>query len=408
MELRLRTKGVKEKEEYGIYFYIRYLGKPYWKHTGYTSEKKFWSETAKTVKSTHPKGKRLKEALWADLVSLQSALSKAEMKNVPYREALNFKKEYISYSKHWEKRLKQLNKAGDLGNYELYAATLADFRKYMERENIDFSDLTYHTLKGYEAYLDSRKLKINTIRLKFRIVKAVWNDAVRTYEEVNGNPFEGLLKNRAKAVTVFKDKHQPLEVLRQLANYRSTDQGKQLASDMWLMAFGLRGAGIIDLIYMDAQNLQDDYYIYDRLKMPKRQIWLKVKMLPWHYDILKPYLEQNSRYIFDLVDVPRNDNTLLPDLKKALGTHQYNRARKNIDNNLKRISTELKLSMPLSMIQARHSWVLLARDLGISKDIIQQAIGHQGQSVMDKHYFGRYDQSLLDGINEQLISEITS
>ena len=406
--LNLRTYKQKVNGEHSIFFVINYAGKRYWRKTDYVATVAQWTEKNKNVNAKHPGGKRLQVYLRQQVLEKQMHLTRCEGEGLSFEEAWSGEQALPTFTAFYEQKLQQLVKAKDLGNLKVYQYHFRWLQKHAGP--LSFKNLTHFKVKEMLAVCDGQGLSYSTIRQRFATYKAVYNEAARNFGlKIPTNPFNEILKGR-KAATLQKKRHQPLEALRKIANYKALADGdrypgQQRAIEMWLLAFMLRGAGVADVLYFDLKNLEGGYYNLQRLKMPKRQVWVSVKIEPEMQRIIDLYNRSYNRYLFEDVQVPRNDTTLHAPTGRYEGDRQYLQAHKNTDVKLKRAAKRLGIE-PLSMKQARHSWVILARDLNVPKEIIEQAIGHQGQSVMDQHYFGRYDQAKLDAVNRQLIDLI--
>mgnify|MGYP000500444070 CR=1 FL=1 len=405
VRLKLRSYRSASKEGYPIFYLVNYAGQRYWRKTEYFATAKQWSTKSGNVTASHPKGKKLQNYLSQQVLEKQIHLTKCEQEGLSFQEAWSVEAALPTFTQFYEQRLQQLIQAKDLGNHKVYKYHYQWLQKHAG--TLTFKALTRFKVKELLALCDGQGLSYSTIRQRFATYKAVYNEAARNFgAKIPVNPFNQLLSGR-KAVTVQQKKHQPLKALQKIAQFEHDDfkfksEGQQRAVDMWLLAFMLRGAGVADVLYFNPDNLVEGYYRLQRLKMPKRQVWLQVKIEPEMQRLIDRYQRPYNRYLFKDVQVPRNDTTLHAATGRFEGNRQYLQAHRNTDAKLKRAAKRLGIA-PLSMKQARHSWVILARDQGVPKEIIEQAIGHQGQSVMDQHYFGRYEQSQLDTVNRQII-----
>lgn len=407
--LRLRTFDGETPEGYPICWYIRYAGKPFYRRTGYYSSKKDWNQEKNTLRAGHPKGKHLVNYLNQEQLQLQIDLTKAEAAGLTFKEAIRSTEDLPSFTRHFEQRIKELHQAGDLGNMRFYTQQL-NFLKQNLGAVIEFSQLDYGSLQRLVAFSEGLGHSYNTIRQRIQTIKAVYNNAVKRYpEKIPALDFSGLLAGRSAPRSMGREiQHQGLEDLQRIFSYTPKSKAHLRALDVWRLAFLLQGAGVIDVLYFDPKKVSLGYYPLKRLKMPKKDITIYVLINSLADQILKRHAKKGQPYAFDLLNRPRNAREILPGKKLPEGTRQYDNARTIIDRNLKRVSKDLDLAKPLSMIQARHSWVILARDLGTPKEIIQQCIGHQGQAVIDRHYFGQYDQERLDAVNLAVLNAVCS
>lgn len=373
--------------------------------TGYRSEKKDWNPRLKEVRSSHPNGLALRDRLRRKVFSLLEQLDKAEQKNYSYKQAIEGA-ELPTFSKYWNMRKEQLMAAGDLGNYRFYNTCYKDFHEFMGSDEVTFSELNYTNLKKYEVHLDARGLANSTMKIRFKVIKAVYNDARRNYPDLPSGVFEGIMQGRTVKGSLKEHKHLSLEELRKFWRYETKLKARERAKDFWFLALALHGAYFIDVAYLEPKKIEGEYLVYYRGKMLKKQVAVKVKVTPFIRSILEKYQHKKTVYLHPHITVPRNDARLLGDSDIPLGTKQFDTSRRNLDRALKQMASELKLPR-ISMGMARHSFVVAARDLGFSKELIEQAIGHQGNSVMDRHYFGRYDQQLIDEMASKVFEAIS-
>lgn len=408
VKLKLWKHKDEKKDGYPITYYIRYAAKPYHKYTGYYSHEKHWSEVNSNVRGSHPKGVRLQNILEESATDLQKRLTECERAGMSFKVAWDSDlKQLHSFTEHLEVMKERMLAAKDVGNWQVYDTQGKWLHDWMGKDEIAFAELNHLTLSKLVAYCEGLGNSYSTISLRLRTLNAVWNDAARQWpDELLHNPFNGLLKGRRKVAGKPKDKHQSIDDIKKLMAYKPLNKAQQRAVDMWLLAFMLRGVGIVDLLYLKKEQWQGDYLEVKRLKMPKKDIVVEVKMLPAMREIVERWHKDYNPYVFDLVKVPRNDATMRATDEREMpeGTRQYESARNTVDKTLKRISKNIGLTLNLSMVQARHSWIVAARDLGISKEVVEKCVGHQGQSVMDRHYWGEYDQQVLDEANEQVIA----
>lgn len=409
VSLRLRTHDGETAEGYPICFYVRYSGKPYYRRTGYYAEKKHWNTEKHSLKAGHPLGKKLINYLDQERLKLQIALNEAELEGLTFNQALKSNNDLPSFTEHFEQRIKELHQAGDLGNMRFYKAQLK-FLKSNLGESIQFSELDYSQLQRLVAFSEGLGHSYNTIRQRIQTIKAVYNNAVKRYPgKVPAQDFTGLLAGRSAPRGVAREiQHQDLEALRAIFKYSTSNQAHLRALDIWRLAFLMQGAGVIDMLYLDPNKLLKGYYPLKRLKMPKKEIVVKVLVNDLAAAIINRHYKKGRPFVFNFLDRPRSAKEVLPGKKVPEGTRQYDNARTIIDKNLKRVSDLLQLERPLSMVQARHSWVILARDLGTPKEIIQQCIGHRGQAVIDRHYYGQFEQEKIDAANIAVMQAVVN
>lgn len=406
VELRLRTDKKKQPQGYPLYFYIRYEGKPRWKHTGIFAERPQYNEKKQQLRSSHPGGVALQQRVLRQALALQDRLTTAAAQGMAYEQAVQAPRVVPTLQQVMQDRIDELILAGDLGNARVYEQVLRALRRYDERD-WPLNQVDYRRLTGWVAHMERERYAYATMRLRLATVRSVYEHARRLYEThlPDGDPFAGLLRGRA-ARPQLRVKHQPVEVIRKMVCATYPTEAMQRAADMWLLAFALQGAGFIDMLYFEFARVQQGYYPLQRLKMPKKNVFVQVKILPLAQKIIDRYWKSGNRYLWPGITCPRHEATRLPGSAEPEGSRQYLNAKYNLRNRLRSVSKHLQLSQNISISQARHSWVVAARDAGVRKEVIEQAIGHQGRSVLERHYYGRFPQKELDEANFTVLQKI--
>jgi integrase len=62
---------------------------------------------------------------------------------------------------------------------------------------------------------------------------------------------------------------------------------------------------------------------------------------------------------------------------------------------------------PLTSYVFRYTYANVAKKLGFSKDMIAEALGHEYGNNITGIYLEEYDNKVLDGMNETIISCVT-
>lgn len=407
VSLTLLQKRKPTAHGYPLYFSIRYQGRRHLKATGYHAAEKDWNARKGELRASHPGGKRLQVYLQSRLIELQQQLQAAEAQGLPFATAWERPSGLPSFSAYAREVMARQQEAGELGNWRVYQAALKRLEDW-HGGPVAMDQITYPVLRRFLAYLDGRGYAYGSIRHTLSTLKAIYNEAARAYpDQLGGDPFAGLLKGRRpQPRPAHKPRHLDQDIIRRLVGLYDLTPSQRLAVDAWLLAFCLQGAGNIDVIYfqpalIDAQG----YYPLQRLKMPRKNIIVRVKLQGLAAALVDRYQPLGHRYLLGLVDTPRDDTRQLRG-KLREGSRQFENARYRLTKRLRDVSRLLGLNFNISMGQARHSWVVAAREAGASKELVQQAIGHQAQDVLSQHYWGAYDQERVDALNAQVLKSI--
>jgi len=405
ISITLSKKRKPTAQGYPLYFNIRYQGHQHLRATGYHAAEKDWNARKSELRASHPGGKRLQVYLQQRLIELQQQLQTAEAQGLPFTTAWERPSGLPTFSAYAREVMERQREAGELGNWRVYQAALKRLEDW-HGGPVAMDQISYPVLRRFLAYLDGRGYAFGTIRHIFSTLKAIYNEAARTYpDQLGGDPFAGLLKGRRpQARSQRKPRHLDQDTIRRLARLDGLTRSQRLAVDAWLLAFCLQGAGNIDVIYFQAALIDaEGYYPLQRLKMPRKNIVVRVKLQGLAATLVERYRALGHRYLLGLVDTPRNDTRLLRG-KLPEGSRQFENARYRLTKRLQNVSRIMGLNYNITMGQARHSWVVAAREAGASKELVQQAIGHQAQDVLSQHYWGAYDQERVDALNAKVLA----
>ena len=96
-----------------------------------------------------------------------------------YHEFNRYAHEYSLFN-FMESLIARLKQNGKTRTSETYRSTLNSFKKYRKDEDIMLDCITSETMEGYEAWHRKRGVAPNTISFYTRILRAVYNRALRT------------------------------------------------------------------------------------------------------------------------------------------------------------------------------------------------------------------------------------
>ena len=80
--------------------------------------------------------------------------------------------------------------------------------------------------------------------------------------------------------------------------------------------------------------------------------------------------------------------------------------RKTLNKRLKLIGNEIGFSESLSTYVFRYSHANICRELGYSKDMISQSLGHQNGLRVTDSYLNDIDLNLIDEMNEKVCKSV--
>ncbi len=284
--------------------------------------------------------------------------------------------------------ISQLKQCGKHRTSETYIATLRSFKNFRNGDDIPLNEINSNLMLAYEASLHSRGVSKNSSSFYMRILRAVYNRAVEQGLTPQRRPFKhvytGIDKTVKRAIS--------LAAIRRIKNLDLTHSpALDFARDIFLFSFYTRGMSFIDISYLKKKDLAGGILSYRRRKTGQ-QLFIK-----W---------EQCMQAIVDKYPTPHNSPYLLPIIKSSDDDHtQYKNVQFRINKHLKEIARKLRLSAPLTMYVARHSWASIARSKNIPLSVISEGMGHDSEATT-QIYLNSLDSTIIDNANRQILKEL--
>ena len=268
----------------------------------------------------------------------------------------------------------------------LYKGTVSKINAFDPDVTTDKVDKQWLTM--FEQFC-AKTMSINGYGIHMRNIRAVFNHLID----------EGVITNypfRTYKIKKEKTAHRVLtdEQLSMIKHSSSPEYALEYR-DIFMLSLYLIGINIKDLLHIIPDQMQNGRLVYHRFKTNRLY---DIEIEPEALEILQKY--QGSKYLLNCMDRYKDYLNYLHHINhglKKLGIEYTN--GKGYDKNTKPICPTL------STYYARHTWATLAYGLGVSKDIISQALGHSnGVSVTDIYI--EYDRDKVDEANRKVIDYI--
>lgn len=271
---------------------------------------------------------------------------------------------------------------------ETYQSALNSFKQFRKDKDINISEITDSLIESYEFWLEQKGLKRNTIGFYMRVLRAIYNKAIKQGLTKPNNPFEKVYASVDKTAkrTI---KEQDMEKIK---NVKGLQKKEEFARDIFLLSFYLRGISFIDLSYLRKSNLKNGILTYRRRKTGQE---LKVGWEPCMQTIIDKWSDPNSPYLFPILSEPFKTNL----------REQYLRCLQETNTNLKKLGNLLNISVTLTTYTARHTWASIAKSKGIDINIISESMGHNNVNTT-QIYLENIEQNVIDNANRKVISSI--
>ena len=273
-----------------------------------------------------------------------------------------------------------------------YKSTLNSFSHFIQEKypmlnaTIDF--LTAETIQNYETWLRMKGITPNTSSFYMRILRAVYNRAVDDQIIFSKNPFKhvytGVDKTTKRALPlrlISKIKHLDL----------SGNHSLDMARDMFMMSFYLRGMSFIDMAYLKYSDNRNGYIVYRRRKTGQK---LTIKWTQEMQKIIDKYPRNQSDYLLPILGQENSQDY-----------NAYRNVGSRINRNLKTIGRLANIPQALTLYVARHSWASAAQSKGIPVSVISQGMGHDSE-LTTRIYLSSLDTSIVDKANSVILKSL--
>lgn len=284
-------------------------------------------------------------------------------------------------------RLSEEKRRGYMLSTQQVYNSLIKFNRHL---NIYFSDIDITWLRRYETWLRSEDIAENTIGIRFRTLRAIYNVAIEEkLVKSELYPFKSykvskLHKGTAKrAITK--------EEVNKVITYQGTNEYSKLAVDLFSFSYLMGGINFVDIAYLTKENLIDNRLIYTRRKTKKL---IKLPLQDKAVELIEKNHNSDNQYLF-------------PILSSFHKTEQQraNRVHKvitKVNTRLKDIGKELRIPIDLTTYVARHSFATVLKRSGVSTSIISESLGHSSEKVT-QIYLDSFDNSQMKDAMRNLL-----
>jgi len=282
-----------------------------------------------------------------------------------------------------------MRNANRLGTAQNYEKTMKNFTEFLGGVNLPFSAMTEQLVAEYNAFLVQRGMVRNSISFYMRIMRAVYNKAVRQKLVEQSHPFTevytGIDRTCKRAVSE--------SVISQLYKLNLAEGTPlALARDIFIFSYCTRGMAFVDIAYLKKENIQNGVICYARRKTGQL---LSVRIEPSIQRIIDRYSSALSPFVFPILTST--------DTKEAY--EEYQIAINNHNRQLKRLSKMLYAGCKLTSYTSRHSWATAARNHNVPISVISAGMGHTSEQTT-QIYLTMLENSVIDDANQGLIRSL--
>ena len=255
--------------------------------------------------------------------------------------------------------------------------------------DIPFAEMDIAWLRRYEAFLRRKGLAENTIGIRFRTLRSIYNVAIEE-DAVSAElyPFKKLKVSKLHQETAKRALSK--EDIERVLSYKSTNRYMRFPIDIFAFTYYCGGINFVDIAHLTKANIMDGRLIYKRQKTKKL---IKIPLQPQAVALIEKYSSDDSQYLFPI----------LSDFHKT-DIQQANRIHKvisKVNERLKQIGNALNLPITLTTYVARHSQATVMKRAGVSTAVIREIMGHSSERVT-QIYLDSFDNEQVDNALKSL------
>lgn len=296
----------------------------------------------------------------------------------------------ITLEELWQNEIDKLTSVGRLGNARAHQIALSVVSKIINTR-VAISKFSFKELIEIETTLLKRNVKVNSIGVYMRSLRVICNIAINhDYVPLTWYPFRKYKIKKQKttprvmSITEMKAFF-ALNIDKEDTHYKAWNIAKLI-----LM---MRGINIKDLLTLKPSNVVSGRIIYKRSKTSKM------------YSIL---ITEEIKLVLELFT---SNQTLLGVLndEELSGIRSLNLQKQKhrvINAHLKKLGKLAGYDGEMTTYTGRYTWANIAKQLGYSKDLIAEGLGHEYGNHITGIYLEMYDLDLLDKMNQHIINTV--
>ena len=331
-----------------------------------------------------------------DFLRLENAIHDLDLLRVPYTvadivNAYRSPRKTLTFTGYMESIIAKLQEKRKFGTVNNYTCTLRSFQKFLGERTLVLSALNAELISDYSDWLEGHAVVRNSVSFYMRILRAVYNRAVKENLIAQAHPFQEVYTGIDHTRKLAIDE----SVLYQLIDLDLSDRpALALSRDLFVFSYCMRGMAFVDIAFLKKTNVCNQVVSYYRRKT--RQL-LAVRIEPCAAAIMKRYEEKtkNSDYVFPLLQSSEDEQLY----------HRYHTLLTYHNRKLKKLSQMLGLSVPLSSYTPRHTWATVARNHNIPLTVISAGMGHTSETTT-AIYLASLQNTVVDEANHVLLEKI--
>ena len=260
--------------------------------------------------------------------------------------------------------------------------------KYNGHLNIYFDDIDYLWLREYEIWLKNKGLALNTIGIRFRTLRTIYNYAMSNdWVKAENYPFRKYKVAKLNEETVKRALSK--KDINRIIKYPCSNGYAQLAIDIFAFTYYVGGINFADIANLTYSNIINSRLVYKRKKTGKL---IRIPLPSQAIELINKY--KGRTYLFPIYNEQHHT--------EQAKSNRLHKVITKVNNHLKLIGEDLKLPITLTTYVARHSQATVMKKAGVSTALISQIMGHSSERVT-QIYLDSFDNEQIDNAMKNLL-----
>ena len=288
--------------------------------------------------------------------------------------------------------IKQLMNENRLGYALSVRQVYTSLIKYKGNLDFFFTEIDITWLKGYESWLRKQDLSENTIGIRFRTLRMIYNLAISEgLVKSDSYPFKKYKVSKLHKVTAKRAITK--KEIKKIMSYDTSSAcfSKKLAVDIFSFSYLMGGINFTDIAMLTQENIEDGKLIYIRQKTKKTIV---LPLLPQANEIIDKYKDSKRKYLFPILDnkkrTPMQTKDRITDVIASTNYH------------LKTIGESLGIALKITTYVARHSYATVLKRAGVSTSVICESLGHSSERIT-QIYLDSFDNEQMNKAMKNLL-----
>jgi len=352
-----------------------------------------WDAQKGHIKPSHPSCEQLNHLIAKKHLEIKtSLLNQSISSNRIDLSSISFGKSSNSFYDYWELEIERFLAEGRIGNATINRTALNAVHK-IKSLKIPIEHVDYSFLTRVKTQLLSRGVKLNSVAVYYRALRAVYNSAIKDkLVERSCYPFYEF------KIKTTKTSPRPISMEEMQLYWNLNISNDDLLFNSWCygkLIFMLLGINFTDLALLKKDSLVDGVLKYQRAKTKRLYT---IKLLPEAMSLVEILSNADSSSLLPLLPFKevktQNDYSALIQKRRVLNSHLNKLGELvGVDN--------------LTSYSFRYSWANIANELGVSNAIIAQALGHEYGNNVTNIYLNPIELKKVFNANRKIVSLIS-